>query len=302
MPDGWNEVAIPIPYGHLAAKAWGEPSSAHRNVLALHGWRNNAGTFDTLAPLLAQDLYIIAVDLSGHGLSSHKPLGCSYNYIEFVMDICRTVDHLDWQYFSIIGHSFGCSIGMMYAGLFPDRVDCIIALDLYAPLHVPDEKLGKYTSDSIHRVLSIEAKLDIPPTYMEDELIERLDAATFRTLTYASKKTLLRRDLTPVGDGKVTLNPDPRTKVISTIHLDMQYQYTLMERYTGELLMITASEVDPRIMRDSMMDFFELYSRKCRRFQHVEVQGNHFVHLNNAERVAPVVNAFFREMEPVHTL
>ncbi|XP_064480477.1 serine hydrolase-like protein isoform X2 [Ornithodoros turicata] len=297
MPSESQEFNIPVPYGHLAAKAWGDPASASNNVLALHGWRNNAGTFDNLAPLLSEDLYIVAVDLSGHGLSSHKPLGCSYNYIEYVMDVCRIVDILKWQKFSIIGHSFGCCVGMMYASMYTNRVECIIALDLYSPLHVQDKNIARYTSESIRKVLSIEEKLGFPPTYLEDELIDKLDAATFGKLTESSKRTLLKRDLTPVGAGKVTLNPDPRTKIISTIHFNLSFQYALMEHYTGDLLMVTASEIDPRIMRESMDAFFDLYSKKCRRFKHVEVEGNHFVHLNNAERVAPVVNAFLQEME-----
>ncbi|KAG0410717.1 hypothetical protein HPB47_012138 [Ixodes persulcatus] len=55
MPTEWKEAQFSVPYGHLAAKLWGDQSLARTNVLALHGWRNNAGTFDTLVPLLSSD-------------------------------------------------------------------------------------------------------------------------------------------------------------------------------------------------------------------------------------------------------
>jgi hypothetical protein len=35
-----SELKIPVPWGHVAAKAWGDPSK--RPVLAMHGWM---GTF-----------------------------------------------------------------------------------------------------------------------------------------------------------------------------------------------------------------------------------------------------------------
>lgn len=41
-------------------KIWGPPDG--HPVLALHGWLDNAGTFDTLIPLLPPNLRIVAVD------------------------------------------------------------------------------------------------------------------------------------------------------------------------------------------------------------------------------------------------
>jgi len=36
----------------------------------------------------------------------------------------------------------------------------------------------------------------------------------------------------------------------------------------------------------------ELYKQKCASFQYVEVEGNHFVHLNEPEKISNLINKF----------
>ena len=63
----------------FVGKAWGDPSGFP--VLGLHGWMDNAGTFDKLAPLLLKSLFFVAVEMPGHGFSSHYPSGMPYHFV-----------------------------------------------------------------------------------------------------------------------------------------------------------------------------------------------------------------------------
>lgn len=74
----WEEIQIEVPWGIVAGKWYGDRDQ--QPVLALHGWQDNAGTFDKLIPLLPACVPILAIDLPGHGLSSHYPTGmvCLY--------------------------------------------------------------------------------------------------------------------------------------------------------------------------------------------------------------------------------
>src|SRR4051794_6191323 len=75
----------------LTAKTWGDPSGAP--TLALHGWLDNANTFDALAPLLPE-LDLIAPDFAGHGFSSHRPIATHYTSLLDVQDVLGIADAL----------------------------------------------------------------------------------------------------------------------------------------------------------------------------------------------------------------
>lgn len=47
----------------MLAKVWGPENGLP--VLALHGWQDNAGTFDKLAPLLPKNIRLVCLDFCG---------------------------------------------------------------------------------------------------------------------------------------------------------------------------------------------------------------------------------------------
>uniref|UniRef100_A0A671YJZ6 Serine hydrolase like n=1 Tax=Sparus aurata TaxID=8175 RepID=A0A671YJZ6_SPAAU len=83
-------LSVPVPWGEIRGKVWGPDRG--RPVLCLHGWADNCGSFSTLIPLLPKECRYVAVDLAGHGLSSHRPPGAFYSSPEYVADVCRVVD------------------------------------------------------------------------------------------------------------------------------------------------------------------------------------------------------------------
>ena len=64
-----NEITLKIPGFSIAGLTLGKPENPP--ILALHGWLDNANSFAPLAPYLQHNFYLIAVDLPGHGHSSH---------------------------------------------------------------------------------------------------------------------------------------------------------------------------------------------------------------------------------------
>jgi pimeloyl-ACP methyl ester carboxylesterase len=57
-------VKINLPYGEwISGKWWGDLSI--NPILCLHGWLDNAGTFDRLIPLLPREFSYLAIDFPG---------------------------------------------------------------------------------------------------------------------------------------------------------------------------------------------------------------------------------------------
>lgn len=137
----FKEFTTQTPYGVIAGKRWRKSSSDSKSgpqgsnlgpvkVMALHGWMDNAGTFDPLLERLdLTNMDVIALDLPGHGFSSHIPAGMAYSDVFFVTEVRRVLDSLNWTTVCFIGHSMGSSTALLFASLFPKRVSCVINLD-----------------------------------------------------------------------------------------------------------------------------------------------------------------------------
>ncbi|NXL76103.1 SEHL2 protein, partial [Leptocoma aspasia] len=226
----FSELKFPVPWGHVAAKAWG-PSEGHP-VLCLHGWLDNANTFDKLIPLLPrgrsgssrwlvlcgraahlilfpfQGCYYVAMDFSGHGLSSHRPAGCSYHFLDYVTDVCRVAAALQWRRFTLMGHSMGnysfsyCFISPQFCFLYPEMVDKLILLESLGFLLAPEDTEAWLKSKRrvIDRLLSLEAKQQTPKARSPEAALQRLLEANSH-LTAEGGAILLQRGATETPAG-----------------------------------------------------------------------------------------------------
>ncbi|NXY90919.1 SEHL2 protein, partial [Alcedo cyanopectus] len=204
--DMFSELKFPVPWGHVAAKAWG-PSEGHP-VLCLHGWLDNANTFDKLIPLLPRDCYYVAMDFSGHGLSSHRPAGSPYHFLDYVSDVRRVAAALQWRRFTLMGHSmvflsfFYCFISPQFSFLYPEMVDKLILLESLGFLTAPQdtEEWLKSKRQVIDRLLSLEAKQRAPKVWSPEAALQRLLEAN-RHLTAEGGAILLQRGATETPAG-----------------------------------------------------------------------------------------------------
>ena len=108
-------------------------------VLALHGWLDNAASFEQLAPLIPR-ARLIALDLPGHGRSQHRPAGVWYHYVDYVSDVLAAADALGLERFTLLGHSLGAAVASVVAAARPARVEALWLIEGLGPLSYPPEQ------------------------------------------------------------------------------------------------------------------------------------------------------------------
>lgn len=101
-------------------------------LLLLHGGRDHCRNWDWVATQLRRDWHVIAPDLRGHGDSEWSRDG-HYGMEGFLYDLSQLIDQQQLAPLTLVGHSLGGNICLRYAGLFPDRVSKVVAIEGLGP-------------------------------------------------------------------------------------------------------------------------------------------------------------------------
>ena len=107
---------------------WDWGNAAAPPLLLIHGGKDHGRSWDGLARVLQPHFHVIAPDLRGHG-DSDWARGGSYALPEYVYDLTRLPPLADAPPATVIGHSMGGMIAMLYAGTFPEKVNRLVVLD-----------------------------------------------------------------------------------------------------------------------------------------------------------------------------
>ena len=127
---------------------WGNPEAPP--MILIHGGRDHCRNWDWVAEHFRDDYHIIAPDLRGHG-DSQWMLGGSYNQIEYVYDIAQLLHQKKMTPVTIIGHSLGGSISLMYTALHPDNVVKLVSIEgMGPPPQMLEERINKPMQERVH--------------------------------------------------------------------------------------------------------------------------------------------------------
>lgn len=118
----------------IAYQEWGAGQA--KRIITFHGWLDNSNSFQVLGPYLANHGYhVVALDLIGHGQSSHLPKAADYSSIRSVPYVREVLNKcLRWEGSIVIGHSMGAGIGLMYAGCYPETVQKLVMIEGFGPV------------------------------------------------------------------------------------------------------------------------------------------------------------------------
>ncbi|CAK1556450.1 unnamed protein product [Leptosia nina] len=293
-----EEIEIPVPWGHIAGRWWGPRNK--QPIIAIHGWQDNAGTWDNLIPMLPASTAVLAIDLPGHGLSSHYPSGMLYYvFWDGIVLLRRIVRHFKWQKISLMGHSLGGALSFMYAASFPEEVDRIICIDIASPAVRPPDNMVKATGWSINKLLDYEnLSEDKIPCYNYEEMIDIVVDAYKGSVSRENCKVLMKRGMSPT--------PPHMKRQGYFFKRDLRLKVSGLAMMSIETALEYASQVRCKVLNIraipgqnwERLDYYTKVIDKLKQtadVNYVEVEGTHHVQLNAPENISSIIEDFLEE-------
>ncbi|MCA9712152.1 MAG: alpha/beta hydrolase [Myxococcales bacterium] len=275
-----EELTIQTHALRLAARAWGPPDGVP--VLALHGWLDNAASFDTLAPRLP-GLRLVCLDMPGHGHSEHAAPGELYGFVDTVARVAEVPRVLGWARYCLLGHSLGAAVASVLAGTFPRQVRRLVLVEGLGPMVEAPEQAPARLARSITEQLARRGR-PAPRYASAEEAAERLRRAV-GTLSAEGARALVGRGLCAV-EGGVTWRSDPRLRVASRLRLTEAQVLAFLRAVEAPTLLVRGAQGYPETPA--------LHQRLAavRDIATVTLPGGHHVHLDAPEPVAEAIAAF----------
>lgn len=262
-----KEVEIHFQGRKLTGKRWGQEGNTP--VMALHGWLDNANSFDLIAPALS-DFDVFALDFAGHGHSDHRPVHTPYLGILDAQDIIAVANHLQWEHFSLLAHSMGAEVSAHIIGLYPDRIRRLFAMDGYAE-SVSNERWLKLHRDSIDKNLTKKAgALRVFPN--QEEMAQGVAKATGQTV--ASARVLVERGSGKVNGGFSWIS-DPRVRWSDALGITREQMDQNVGAFNGEILVVGANSGLKWYRAD-----LERLAAEFENFEFITMDGSHHMHMD----------------------
>jgi len=282
-----------------------KPASASfvKNALCFHGWLDNSATFSKLGPALcASGVQSTAIDFIGHGWSSHAAPSSVDHFLAKVMhgrevfDIMREESILqEGEKITLIGHSMGGSVALLFAAAYPELVDRLVLLESFGPVVRRAEESVTVLRKAVDAQLANEYKPRKKRTYTLESATEaRVRTAQSwpgnQSISVEAAACLVQRGLEPVqggeGDGSdMQFRHDNRLYLPSPSYFTPDQVSSFFDAISCKTLLVTGTEGWP--VSPSLAAKNKAILENKGLLTHVTLDGSHHLHLD--PETAPAV-------------
>ena len=287
---GCHEMHWPLDNITLSGLTWPNSSeeSSRPPAILLHGWLDNAMSFARLAPLLAENTTVHAVDMAGHGHSGHRPPGYSYWLMDYVGDLSELVERhfpeSERYPLDLVGHSLGGIVCALYAAAFPERVRRLVMIDSLGALSRP----ARETIPQLRRALQKRrAGSAAPAVYPDIQSAARIREGGLSPLSPEAARTLVPRNMRTETGGFIW-RTDARLRHPTPLMMTEEQVRASLSAIQTPTLFVRAEEglLVSRGGLDSRADLVP-------NLETVDVPGGHHCHLDGeVTPVAETINRF----------
>ncbi len=278
-----NTLNLNIPGLTIACKVWGNPQNPP--ILALHGWLDNANSFDYIARYLENEYYFIAVDLPGHGHSSHIPLGSNYHFSDGIFTVIEIINALKLDKVHLVGHSMGACLASLVAGVDPTRILSLFLVEGLGPFSHPAETACKQLSNYLGYLTRKTTKKSKGYDSLESAASAR-SVAGYVSLDIA--KTLCERGVME-ENGIYYWRHDRRLLVPSPLYMTETQILSCLQEIKAKTCLLWASQgfsFDSELMKVRIKTIANLRIER--------LNGGHHIHMEQPEVVATLLADFYQ--------
>ncbi|WP_264875251.1 alpha/beta fold hydrolase [Vibrio agarivorans] len=280
---------VQLEWGILAYRDY-QPAQADPNtptVVFLHGWLDNAASFDsTVVELikLLPNIRCIAVDLAGHGWSDHKSLGQYYGFHEYLDDFSQLLSKLSANRCLIVGHSLGALLASCYSAAFPEHVMGLVQIEGLLPIaENPDNHATRIRQAVISRQ-RIRQKSQKSMDSFARAIAKRTRA---NQLTPEQITPLVARG-TVEHEGRWFWRHDRRLLAESIYRMSPEHAQAIVEQVQCPWILILGSQGYPTLKSQwkSYLDADKV----------VTINGGHHCHLEQPQQVATIISGLVNKI------
>ena len=260
---------------------WGAPSAP--TIIALHGLRSFAYTWEPVALPLAESLRIVALDQRGRGRSNWDPHR-RYYASEYVLDLEALVDHLDLRRFVMLGHSMGGANAFIYASRHPDRLAGLVIEDMG-----PGASAASAGADRIRREL-----LATPAEFAGWDAAAAFWRGQRPNISEAAVQARVQHSMKALDDGRITWRHDAQGIAQARLQATPEQLVDLWPH-------VDAVKVPTLLLRGANSDFLsaqtaaEMVHRNPRIVCQTIPAASHYVHDDNLEGFEVALHAFLAD-------
>lgn len=224
--------------------------------------------------------------------------GTPYDDNTWSLALRHVLDFLRFDKFTILGHSMGASIGWFYASVCPSQVERIIAIDQIKPITSKDarEAADSYGA-SLTTYLEAEKKYKSPqPSFRFETALDILIVAHDGfgiKLNREGALCLIKRATKTAPDGSgLNFTRDARLNALLGHKVDSKTLREFYSKMQCEMLIILGKDGINDLNNPDIKTVYDGHAATAKNFKAVTIEGDHFVHLTDPEKVAQIIKDY----------
>lgn len=256
---------------------------SQRPLVAIHGWLDNGLSFKPLAAELPE-YPIIAVDLPGHGLSDHLPVGSTYEFVAFMKLMGEFLGYGPYESFDLMGHSLGAGIASLIAPVLGERIGKLILVEGFGPLTKKPEEGPEQLKKHLQMVARVD-RSKLPRPYPDLEMAAKVRKSA-GAIGLNAARILVSGNMRQTEEG-FFWTTDPRLKWPSAIMFSEDQCLAYLKAVEQPTLFLKAEE---SILR--MRETLERREQAINDLTIVNCPGAHHMHMDQPVPVAKAIRHF----------